>query len=313
MSHSAKIHDPFGIVPDTSTIKGIIQCLRLWLEDLEKVSSDLLERGCLEMSPRLEAARLETEKDLEGTGAATEAELEDSVLRSIEAYQHLKEITLEIAEAVRNGNRDAGKELLRELEEAAEYLKEAQEDLQLWVEQPVQRCPRCGAQDNDPCSKCGLELLFPDPQGGAGIAAGTAQLPSEFGALYRAYTAVRDGETSLSTIWGALPAVEKSTNSYLAVINASLMEKPHSSTLLQTRETLGLLAEGIAAMRSTGSTRRMTDLQNGWQTIFQNAVKLEELRLQLLEELGGEAGQAQARKERVVSSQRDTFSFSQEE
>ncbi|MFA5508446.1 MAG: hypothetical protein WC423_23680, partial [Vulcanimicrobiota bacterium] len=59
------------------------------------------------------------------------------------------------------------------------------------------------------------------------------------------------GETSLATIWGTLPAVEKSANSYLAVINASLMEQPVSSTLLQTRETLALLAEGIAALHST--------------------------------------------------------------
>jgi hypothetical protein len=312
-SHSGRLHGAFDITPDTSTIKGIIQCLRLWLEHGDKVPSELLERGCLEMSPRLESARLVTEKDLEGTGAATEAELEDSVLRSIEAYQHLKEITLEIAEAVRDGNREAGEELLRELEEAAQYLKEAQEDLQSWVEQPVARCPRCGAPESDPCAKCGLELLFPDPEGGAGVPAGTAQLPPEFGVLYQTYTAVRNGETSLATIWGTLPAVEKSTNSYLAVINASLMEKPASSTLLQARETLALLAEGIAVLRSTHSTRRMTDLQNGWQTIFQNAVKLEELRLQLLEELGGEAGQARAQKERLASSQRDTFSFSREE
>ena len=53
----------------------------------------------------------------------------------------------------------------------------------------------------------------------------------------------------------------------------------------------------------------MTDLQDGWGKVFRSAVRFERLRLELLEEFGGEQGQAKVSQERRQLSQQDSVSI----
>jgi rubrerythrin len=306
------LRETFGTAPDTSTIKGIMLYTKLWIEREEVATTKGLKQGCLQMLRTLDSAIFATEKDLDSTGQTDES-LADPVERCMEAYERLKEVVAEIAEAASKEDREEVSELLVDLEDAAAFLGEAQEDLNIWLAEPVLRCPKCGASDQDPCSVCHLELLFPDPKGGGSAGDRSALLPQEFGVVFEAYTAVRNGEKTLSDLIRVLPSIEKTIRSYTAIVNASLIEKPESSTLLATRETLVELSRGIQIMRETSSTRRMTDLQDGWLLTFRNAVHLQEHRLELMEELGGQVGQNLAVKERAATAQQDSFSFSQEE
>jgi hypothetical protein len=306
------LRETFGTAPDTSTIKGIKLYTQLWLDRESVATTEGLERACRQMVGTLGGAILATEQDLKSTGQ-TDDSLADPVERSIEAYERLKEILSEMAEAVVKSETEEVAELLSDLDEAAEFLREAQEELNAWLEEPVLRCPRCGASDQDPCSVCHLELLYPDPKGGRGAGDQSALLPSEFGVVFDAYMAVRNGERTLSELIRVLPSIEKTLGSYTAIVNASLMEKPESSTLRNTRDTLAELKRGIQIIRGTGSTRSMTDLQDGWLLVFRNAVSLQDHRLALMEELGGQVGQEQAAKERAAVVQQDSFSFSRED
>lgn len=291
--------------PETSTIKGLIRYLKRWIERDESAPSDGLVSGCREMARKLEIARIDTQRELKTTGE-TDAELSEPVLRSIEAYQEIKEIVLDIANLAESREREGTQELLEELEDAAQYLKEAQEDLVDWLSHPTLRCPRCGAADEDPCPSCALELLYPNPNGGSGAKDPAAYLPQEYGAMFQAYISVRDGELTLShALERTSPAVKRNVDGLTTMVNASLVKDPESETLLETQQTLASLAEGLERMNGTRYTRKMADLQDGWLMVFRNAVKLEELRHSLLEEFGGEADRAQVREEKSSRLQQD--------
>ncbi|MEE4247448.1 MAG: hypothetical protein V2I33_18725, partial [Kangiellaceae bacterium] len=165
----------------------------------------------------------------------------------------------------------------------------------------------------DPCPACGLELLFPDPQGGAASKFESAVLPQEYGPIFDAYTAVRNGERALSELIRLLPSIEKNAREYLASVRSSLNQKPHSASLLQANETLLDLNDGIHQIKQTWESRKMVDLQDGWSKVFQSSMRFEKVRLELLEELGGEEGQAKLAQERKQLSLQDSVTLSFED
>jgi hypothetical protein len=302
------IRKAFGVAPETSTIKGICSYTSLWLDRNETASSHGLIEGCLRMVTTLDQAILSTEEDLNRTGATDEL-LAEPIVQCLEAYERLKEVVQDMADAVKKEDRSLTKELLDELEETADFLAEAQGALDAWLNEDVLRCPRCGAEDADPCSKCGLELLITDPQAGMGVREQSVLLPQEYGQVLAAYVAVRNGEKTLSELIRRLPLIEKKLATHSALVNASLQAKPDNQILLNTKVTIADVQAGIQIIRGTLQTRRMTELQTGWLQIYQNAGKLEELRIELLEDLGGPEGQAAAARERDSARQQDSVSF----
>jgi hypothetical protein len=293
---------------DLSTINGIIGYLDLWLEGDSSTSTEFLKQGCLKMKDILNAAISETEAELSQTGDTDES-LAEPVESCIIAYERLRDIVSDIAEAANRGPGDAFRDFLDELEEAAEFLGRAQEDLNIWLNAPIARCPRCGGQDGDPCPICHLELLFPDPQGGTESKFRSALLPQAYGPIFDAYTAVRNGEKTLSELIRLLPPIESDIREYTASVTASLSRQPDSVSLIQAKDTLVELDDGIRRIRHTWESRKMTDLQDGWGKVFRSAVRFERLRLELLEEFGGEQGQAKASQERRQLSQQDSVSI----
>jgi hypothetical protein len=302
------IRKAFGVAPDTSTIKGIVSYTSLWLEKSESASVSGLVNGCTQMSATLYSAIVATEAELKETGETDET-LADPTMRCLEAYERLREVVQDMAKAARKEDRPVVKELLDELKEAADYLAEAQDDLDAWLQEPVLRCPRCGTDEADPCQVCGLELLIPDPQGGMGVREQSVVLPQEYGQVLEAYVAVRNGEMTLSELIRRLPLIEKGVSQHLALVSATLREKSDNQTLIDTKAILENIRAGVQTIRGTRETRRMTDLQDGWLQILSNAGKLQDLRLDLLDELGGEEGQARAARERASKRQQDSFSF----
>lgn len=294
---------------DLSTINGIIRYLKLWLESDPSTSTDSLKQGCMKMADILNAAISETDLELSQTGDTDES-LAEPVESCILAYERLRDIVLDIAESASQGTGEAIRDFLNELEEAAEFLRRAQEELHTWLQAPITRCPRCGGQEGDPCPICHLELLFPDPQGGTESKFRSALLPQAYGPIFDAYTAVRNGEKTLSELIRLLPPVERDIREFIASVTASLRQQPDSASLIQARDTLVELNDGLRQIRKTWESRKMTDLQDGWAKVFRSAVRFERLRLELLEEFGGEQGLAKVSQERSQLSQQDSVSIS---
>lgn len=297
---------------DLSTINGIIRYLEMWLEGERSGPNDTMRDGCTKMASVLETAISDTERELSQTGETDES-LAEPVENCIMAYERLRDIVLDVAECVGQGTDDAIREYLEELQEAADFLGAAQQDLNVWLQAPIARCPRCGGHEGDPCPVCHLDLLFPDPQGGAESRFRSALLPQQYGPIFDSYTAVRNGEETLSNLIRLLPPIEKKIREYSASVATSLSLHPNSAALHQTKDTLGELSDGLRQIRCTWESRKMTDLQDGWSKVFRSAVRFERLRLELLEEFGGEQGQAKVSEERRNLSGQDSVNISFED
>jgi hypothetical protein len=301
-----------AMTQDLSTINGIIRYLDLWLKGDRSTSKEALKQGCLKMASILKNATVETERELSQTGETHES-LAEPVESCIIAYERLRDIVLDIAETSSQEHEDALQDYLEELEEAADFLGRAQQELNTWLHAPIARCPRCGGHDGDPCPVCHLDLLFPDPQGGTESRFSSASLPQEYGPVFNTYTAVRNGERKLSELINLLPPVEKNAREYMASVTASLTQQPHSTSLLQAKDTLTELHDGIRQIRHTWDSRKMVDLQDGWTKVFRSSVRFERLRLELLEEFGGEQGRAKLAQERRQLSLQDSVTLSFED
>ena len=308
----SKLRETYGTAPETTTLKGITEYTKLWLAGEASATSSGLLKATAEMNQELDKAILATEQDLAQTGETDES-LADPVERCIEAYASLKEILQDVADHVMKEERPEVKECLEELEEACDFLREAKTDLDEWLGAPVPRCPKCGSDEADPCPACGLELMIADPTGGAGVASQSALLPQEYSQFFRLYTDVRNGVKTLSLLIASLPSIEAQVSPLFTLVQAALVKSKESTDLKDTLEALNAIRSGLETIRQTQTTRKMVDLQDGWLQVFRSAIRLQRLRLALMEELGGDAGRAQAAQERAAASQHDSVSLSREE
>ena len=308
----ANLRDNFGAPPDTSTVKGITRYCEMWIAGEDTVNSVELRHSCEAMVKTLSQAIEATESDLRKTGPTHES-LADPVERSIQAYERLQEIFQDLMDAAASEKRESAVSLLRQLKQASDFLEQAQKDMENWVERDILRCPRCGSPESDPCKKCELPLMYMDPSGGLKSQDASATLPPEFGRLYSAVATIRDGEVSVEELGTVLPPVEKNVNTFLASVKAARQQNQQSQNLEQSEECLHEMKAGLEILRATLSSRRMTDLQHGWQQVFRGAARLQVTRRNLLEEFGGEEGQRVAARERVSETKHDSVSLSHEE
>ena len=307
----ANLRDNFGAPPDTSTIKGILRYGEMWIAGEAAVNASDLKLACETMIGVLGRAIVATEADLAKTGPTHES-LADPVERSVLAYERLQEILKDVVDAAGSEDRQRATSLLEEVREASDFLRQAQEDMDCWVRLEVLRCPRCGSTESDPCSSCGLQLMYLDPSGGVKAKDASAELPPEFGRLNIVVSNIRDGKLSLPKLREALPAVEKSLNFFLASISAALQQN-HSDNLSRGEDCLQSMSNGIGRLKETLVSRRVTDLQEGWIQVFRSAVELQDIRRDLLEEFGGEDGREIATRERESQIEQDSISLGRDE
>lgn len=308
----ASLRENFGAPPDTSTIKGIKKYAELWTAGEQNATSDHLGTACEQMINTLTQAIVDTEADLATTGQ-THDSLAEPVERTIQAYERLQEILQDLRKVVRSRQRAEATGLLLELQEAADFLREAQSDLQDWVSRDVLRCPRCGSTEADPCRTCGLLLMYLDPNGGTNASDPSVVLPPEFAELYSVFLDVRDGKVSLTQLGRVLPKGEQSVNAFLASVQAALTQNQDSSNLAQGEACLLEMKDGLATLRSALTSRRIVELQAGWLQFFRSAAKLMETRLALLEEFGGEAGRKAVEQDRKSQIGHDSVSWSRDD
>ena len=240
------------------------------------------------MVGRLQQARVDTGVDLDKAGPL-ENELRSAIEDSYNAYTEIEEVVSSLISAVSEEDRVEGARLLELLVEGADHLSEALMAMDHWLNEPVLRCPRCGSSKSDPCEDCGLELLFPDPKAAFGLPQQTATLPTEYGIVHQNYTATTRGDASLSVLISTLESLETHFRHLLAMVNASIQEKPDAESLVNLREVVEAALAGTARMRAAETTRKATDLRLGWEQVFAAGAEHYRLTGTLVEELGGDA------------------------
>ena len=118
-----------------------------------------------------------------------------------------------------------------------------------------------------------------------------ADLPNEYGNLYKGVLAVLDGRLSLSKLADPLQRVDRSVNSLLANMSVVVRQNPDAASANKCQECLNRLKSGLILIENSLQSRRIAELRKGWDLVFEEAARFESLRLELLAEAGGEAGQ----------------------
>ena len=298
----SSLRENYGALPDTSTVRGIGDYADLWLSGEERTSARDLELACQSMISLLGEVILDTKASLATTGP-THDDLADPMERTLLAYERLQEVLEDLMEVVSLENRDEARILVEEMREANDFLREAAEDLERWQKEDKLRCPKCGSVESDPCKACGVQLVYIDTgTGSEDVSFSRADLPREYGDLYKSVMAVLDGRISLSKLAGPLQKVERSVDSLLAKTNVVVRQKPESASAGQCQECLHRLKSGLNLIANSLESRRIVDLRQGWDLVFEEAARFESLRLELLAEAGGEAGRILAQE---LTSQSD--------
>lgn len=299
----SSLRENYGALPDTSTVRGIGDYTDLWLAGEDRASTRDLKLACESMMRLLTGVILDTKASLATTGQ-THDDLADPMERTLMAYERLKEILEDLHKVVSSGDRNEAKIILEEMREANDFLREAADDLERWQKEEKLRCPKCGSVEFDPCKVCGVQLVYIDTGAGSeeDVSLSSAELPKEYGELYKTVMAVMDGRVSLSNLSGPLQKIERSTSSLLASINVVVRQKPEAASALNCQECLHQIKSGLVLIANFLENRRIANLKKGWDMVFEEATRFEVLRLELLAEAGGEEGRILAQK---LSSQAD--------
>lgn len=271
-----------------TTTRELLDQGREWVDSGGEAAA--LLAGARALRAQAGRSRQETEKDLRTH--ALDPELREPMESSRDGFAGMEQALLGLEEALEAQDRDGAAWLLDSLEASARQVGDAGRAMKAWLEAPVARCPRCGAREGPVCEKCGLDLLVPDPQHATDRSLKSAVLPGTIAAVYRAYTAVISGETPLGSLYASLDALE-----------AEMKEKRGHAALYARRTdseaaerlvgTVDEVLAGAARMRQVAETRRMRDLNAGWELIFGSGQRVEPDVSGVLQE-GGRQGPSEA-------------------
>lgn len=209
---------------------------------------------------------------------------------SRDGFFEMGQALLGLEEAVRAEDHHGSAALLDSLEAVARRVGDAGRAMTTWLQAPVSRCPRCGARGEPVCKTCGLDLLIPDPEHALNRNLRSAVLPPTFAGVYRAYTAAISGEGSLQTLYASLDGLEAEMQEKrgYAVAYGRYMDSVAAERLVATLEEV---LAGVERMRRVTETRRMRDLNAGWELIFGSGQRVDTDTSGVLEEAGREGAE----------------------
>lgn len=260
-----------GVGPDPSTLLGLIEWTRLWSEGT--VSTDRLISAIGELTERCLRAARETARDLED-----EETLEPSLVDTLEGLKECFEDTTDELTRflIQLRNNQAVEENVQALQSLQEEISQLSRCLEGWTSCREPLCVRCGSKGPEiTCRQGQLERLVPDPQPEPDVR--SAHLGPQYLTLYQAYRDIINGDRSLATLEGRLQPLETELRQMLRLSR-------ESGFPLQTEAELGL--RGLAQMRTALSSRRTSDLNEGWSQVFSCAAALMEKLPDLLRQSG---------------------------
>lgn len=270
-------------IEDTTKFKGLIAYCRRYL--VGGVEVENLRPALDIMKGRCEAAADGTRNDIDAVPDLDEG-VREPMETCFEGYTTIAEILGEMLEALAQNDRAAFTEGLDAFNEAYEVMAEANQALHQWMNSSDPRCPRCGSDGGAVCQRCDIERLVPDGEALLNPTVETAELGPEYRGIYDAYMAVISGDRTLKTLWPHLYGLENFFAPYVQMVNELL----NSDDAVEEGKALGALLEdvfsGIEYMRRAEESRRQSDLNQGWNRIFEAAVNIQKLLPEMMEEFG---------------------------
>lgn len=268
------------------TVRGAIRLLQTWSPG---AGAGLVGR-LQQIRERVQTAARETQADLQ---PGRDDEIQGYLQEMLTVYEQMS-ATLEAAgRAVEAENGAAVDEETGTLQSLLDQLAHWDAQVRDWSARPVMRCLRCGRSDDPPskvCGQCGLELLYNDPSPPP-RASRTLQLGPEYAAAFHAWSAVVDGEASLSSLWAPLEELQSLLRRYVRMTQHELALGTAGEKTTQALTRISLATQesldGVERLQAVGTNRRLAELQAGWATIFENAATIQESIPVLVRLVGG--------------------------
>ena len=266
---------------DVTTVRGLLAFCKRWPN--AQVQAAELQEPCLAMASRLQAAGQATQADLRANTALGPA-MAEPVAQTAESFLLLSEILRELPELARDGQVEDFLEALEDYEAERQLVLEAQAVIAQQVGGAVCLCPRCGGSGAESvCPACKLVRLYPDPKGHERPPSPPVKLSGAYYGVFRAYQDVLSGGRSLPDLLAALVPLEAHLRSVLQ-LRQSLRQTPQEAGALGAQAEVVLnrvdpelrrAQKGVERIRLAQESLRISDINHGWDDIFDSAVVIE--------------------------------------
>ena len=253
---------------------GLLAYSKRWLTNDEDVKENVLKAALQKMQFRVEEAAKATQVDIDK--ADPNSVMLDPMERSKEAYLAIAEGIGQMLEAVDANDSASYEEGHSLFQEAVDEMREATEAMDNFLASNKPHCPRCGGAGPEPvCPTCSLERLVPDAESLNEPALETAELGPEYVIIFKTYSDVVAGKTTLSNLWPSFSALERQLENIEQLTQGLLAEEETA----EIGETMKNIVEhsynGIDKMRSVHENRQLRELVGGWNMIFEAACAMQ--------------------------------------
>lgn len=243
---------------DPSTLRGFLVLLGQWQQGSTPLEALLQGLGVLQ-KVALEAL----------AESRTDIAQQQMDLDFRESYERLHQLLAELSDelAVLRAALQGGQPVLESsviLKALLSEIRQVEDELSSWTDGSVPVCIRCGSKGpEDICASCHLERLYPDPNMSDSLE--SAHLGGDYLRLYKAYREVIEGDLPLRSLGALLLPLEATLQELMRLVRHSDLEITHEVQR-------GI--QGLQDFRLGLATRKIRELNQGWDKVYASAVGL---------------------------------------
>lgn len=299
---------------DLVTVRGLLAFCKKWPSG--GIEAGQLNDPCLSMAGQLQAAAKKTEADLAANSKMVKS-MADPIRRMKDAFVLIASILEELPDLAEQELVDDYLDALDEYEAERQAVLDCQKAIQSQVSGDKPLCPRCASNGQEVlCPKCEVHRLFPDPKANEREGGRRANLAGVYVRAYQAYLSVGKGERTLSALFEALVGVETHLRSLLqlgdmlrrdpeaqsAVAQAGTAESDTERLVRKLAPEIKRALGGIERIRCAEEHRSMSEINRGWDDIFDSAIVIEGALRGLRVEHGGQTEEGPVQQDSVTIS-----------
>lgn len=270
---------------DARTLSGLISLVEAIPAQPDKIGQIQSESPALLAT--VQTAVRETEQDL--ARLPEYSPLMDIYQIALSAYDQIEELVTEILsdEATLLQESDG---ILEDLKQAAAELQRSQDLWNRWMKSTTPRCSCCGYESSyeTDCPDCGCDLLRADSRPSESLNRRQAVLGPEYRNAYTAYLKLQDGQLKLTGFEQLLAPIQRNANNWRAILRqlppSSLPENSYQTLVGAVEQT----SSGINLISGAIQTRQWSHINDGWNSVFNAAVDIQNQLPTLYRVLGSE-------------------------
>lgn len=174
------------------------------------------------------------------------------------------------------GQRTKFEQALEEFEAERLVVLEATEEINSQMSDRDCRCQKCGKLGTaaDRCKDCGLVMLYPDPKQLQDYSLTSARLSPIHVRLYNALVSVKEGKSSLESLMATIPPLTAQLRELTRFCERAGEDELPPWLESSLRGSIQVAQGGVERLAGASTSRRISDLNRGWEDIFESSVAI---------------------------------------